>query len=547
MHQMTQFTRALSLTAIAAVVFLITGFGPADAAEKQAKGKAKAPPTTSSFTSDARLEARALARHIDAAIDARMHEEQISGSAIAGDAEFLRRVYLDIAGHIPPAAKVTSFLSDPSPDKRPKLIDELLESTDYGKHQADIWQALLLPRNSDNRAVRYDAMTKWLEDAFNANKPWDAMVRDIVTASGDLEENAAVSYVMANRGPDKLTDSVTRLFLGVQLQCAQCHNHPFTDWKQDEYWGMAAFFSKVRVQGNPKGAAKGQPQVIVKDDGKGRPLPKPDSSKNLPAKFLQGEFANLKPNDSPREVLAKWMTSPRNTYFARAMVNRTWAQLFGRGMVTPIDDMHEGNEPSHPQLLADLAHQFAASGFDLKYLIRGICNSRTYQRASKPLGNNADASGDLFSRMAVKVLTPEQMFDSLAQALGAPQAPAGPQQRRNPMNRQPPASPRAGFVAFFKVEDADPTEYQIGIPQTLRLMNGPQLNNPALLEPLLKSAKGAGEVIENLYLRTLSRRPTPAEVSRLTAYLARFQGEPRKAYADLLWALLNSSEFTTNH
>jgi hypothetical protein len=389
-------------------------------------------------------------------------------------------------------------------------------------------------------------MTRWLEDAFNANRHWDEIVRDVVTASGEMADNPAVSYVMANRGPDKLTDSVTRLFMGVQLQCAQCHNHPFTEWKRDEYWGMAAFFGKVRLEGRPRAGGKGLPQVLVHDGGKGRPLPRPDAAKNLAPRFLQGEEPGLKGDDSYRAVLAAWLTSAKNAYFSKAMVNRTWAQFFGRGLVTPVDDMHDGNEPSHPQLLADLADQFAASGFDVKYLVRAICNSKAYQRSSKPTGGNAEAGGELFSRMAVKVLTPEQMFDSLAQALGAPPAPPA-QARRNPANGRTPPSSRSLFVAFFKVEDADPTEYQVGIPQTLRLMNTPRLNNPGLLRPLLEGRKSPSEILEALYLRTLSRRPRPDEAARLSAYLNKFGGEPLKAYSDVLWVLLNSSEFTTNH
>jgi hypothetical protein len=243
------------------------------------------------------------------------------------------------------------------------------------------------------------------------------------------------------------------------------------------------------------------------------------------------------------------MTTPRNPFFSRALVNRTWAQLFGRGIVNPVDDMHEGNAPSHPELLADLANQFAANGFDVKYLIRAVCNSRAYQRTSKPYAQNGDASPDLLARMPVKVLTPEQMFDSLGQALGGNQqaAPAG---RRGPMmGARRPLNPRDAFVAFFGVDDgsADPTEYQNGIPQALRLMNSPQLNNAAMLTPLLKSDKTPAHVVEHLYVAALSRRPTPAETNRLTAYVRRHKGEPRQAYADVLWALLNSSEFTLNH
>jgi hypothetical protein len=229
------------------------------------------------------------------------------------------------------------------------------------------------------------------------------------------------------------------------------------------------------------------------------------------------------------------------------MVNRTWGQLFGRGIVNPVDDMTEANPPSHPQLLAELADQFAANGFDLKFLTRAICNSQAYQCTSKPFGKNADAAPEMFSRMAVKVLSPEQMFDSLVQVLGAPGQPAR-QARQGQNGRNLGGNPRAAFVAFFQVEDgSDPTEYQGGIPQALRLMNSPQLNNAAMLNQIVKSGQTPAQIIEHVYTATLARRPTPRETNRLTAYVNKHSGEPRQAYADILWALLNSSEFTLNH
>jgi hypothetical protein len=497
------------------------------------------------------LDAPALARHIDEAIDACLRVEKVAPSPRCEDAEFVRRVYLDIVGHIPPAEKAAAFLDSREPNKRAQLIEDLLASNEYGKHQADIWQALLLQRTSDNRFISFDKMTQWLEKAFNDNKPWDQMVRDILTAQGDMDDNGAVTYFLAHLTPDKLTDNATRVFLGVQLQCAQCHNHPFTKWKQDEYWGMAAFFTKVRINGNPRQIARQGGTLVVSENGKGRPLPLPISAKRVPPKFLQGEQPQLVSSDAYRPVLAKWMTSPQNPYFSRAMVNRLWAQFFGRGLVNPIDDMHEGNPPSHPQLLADLSAQFTASGFDVKQFIRALCNSEAYQRTSKPNTSNRDAAPELFSRMAVKVLTPEQLYDSLVQVLGAP-TPENFRRRQGvaaaAAARLRNITPRMVFVAFFKGEDnAEPTEYQAGIPQVLRLMNSPQLNNTTMLAPLLKSGKTPEQIIEYLYLATLSRRPTAPEMQRTLALVHKHADEPRQAYGDILWVLLNSSEFTLNH
>lgn len=486
---------------------------------------------------------------IDEAIDTCLRAEKVAPSPRCDDAEFVRRIYLDLTGHIPPADKVAAFLDNRDPNKRAKLIDELLAGGEYGKHQADIWQSLLLPRVSDNRFVSFVKMTEWLEKRFNDNKPWDQMVREILTAQGDTDANGAVTYFLANLTPDKLTDNASRMFLGVQLQCAQCHDHPFTKWKQDEYWGMAAFFTKVRIKGNPRQAGQQGVTLAINENGEGRPIRMPISAKKVPPKFLQGEQPKLDSGDAYRPVLAKWMTSPQNRYFSRAMVNRLWAQFFGRGLVNPIDDMHDGNQPSHPQLLADLAAQFTAGGFDVKQFIRGLCNSGAYQRTSKPIAGNRDAVPELFSRMAVKVLTPEQMFDSLVMVLGAPNQPNLP---RRPAAaaaaRLPNITPRMLFVFFFKGdENAEPTEYQAGIPQVLRLMNSPQLNNMSMLAPLLKSGKSPEQIVEHLYMTTLSRRPTAHELQRTLALVRKHEKEPRQAYGDILWVLLNSSEFTLNH
>jgi hypothetical protein len=495
----------------------------------------------------AQLDSQALAQHIDKAIDARLRAEKVSPSPRCDDAEFLRRLYLDLIGRVPTAEQAAAFLDDAKPNKRARLIDDLLASSDYGKHQADVWQSLLLPRNSNNRFVSFDKMAAWLEKNFNDNKPWDRMVREILTAEGDVDKNGAVIYFLANASPDKLTDNATRMFLGLQLQCAQCHNHPFTDWKQDAYWGMAAFFTKVRIEGNPRQIARQGGTLAINEGGRGRPIRLPISAKRVPPKFLQGEEPKIS-GDAYRPVLAEWMTSAKNPYFSRAMVNRLWGQLFGRGLVHPVDDMHDGNAPSHPELLADLAQQFAANGFDVKYFLRAVCNSATYQRTSKPLPGNRDAGPELYARMAVKVLTPEQLYDSLTQVVGAPD-PAN--LRRRPgaaAARFRNVTPRTLFVAFFKGDDtAEATEYQAGIPQVLRMMNSPLFNNASMLAPLLKSGKQPAAIVEHLYLATLSRRPTGPELERALALVRKHSDQPRQAYADILWALLNSSEFTLNH
>jgi hypothetical protein len=273
----------------------------------------------------------------------------------------------------------------------------------------------------------------------------------------------------------------------------------------------------------------------------------PESAKVLPPKFLQGSQPPVKEGQPLRPLLADWMTTASNPFFGKAMVNRTWAHFFGRGLVNPIDDMHDGNGSSHPELLKELTRQFAANDFDLKYLVRAICSSQAYQRTSKPAGNNADAIPALYSRMAVKVLAPEQLYDSFNLVLGAPERGNGEARRPFAGGRGGPPNARAAFVAFFNLDEgADPTEYQAGIPQVLRLMNSPQMNNNAVLGRILKKDVAVPEAVEQLYLAVLSRKPGQAELDKMTAYVQR-QAEPRLGYADLLWALLNTSEFTLNH
>jgi hypothetical protein len=541
--------------ALAVVVGLWADTMPAETPAKPAKkkvreaGPANKGKPAGTLTDGAKLAAGPLAEHIDRLINARLKDEKADASPRTNDSEFLRRVYLDLTGHIPTAEQAAAFLDSKDPGKRARLIDDLLAGKDFGRHQADLWQSLLLPRDSDAARLRqyFPNMTQWLENGFNDNKPWNQVVKELLTATGPIDKPGPAVYYVAQSSVDKVTDNFTKLFLGVQLQCAQCHNHPFTEWKQEEYWGMAAFFMKVRPDGNPRAAAKNGNTINIVEAKQAannrRRLP--ESAKILPPKFLQGAKANVSGTDLYRPALADWATSPQNPFLARAYVNRVWTQLFGRGFVTPVDDMHDGNPPSHPDLLADLANQFVAHDFDVKFLFRAICNSETYQRSSKPTGNNKDFGPEMFARMSVKVLSPEQLYDSLTEVLGKPDRAVG--RAAGGMGRRGPGNPRDQFVASFGLDDsADPIEYQAGIPQVLRLMNSAPFNNASAVTRLTKNSKDVKEITEKLYLATLARRPTEAEMVRVNSYLGGHKDEPGKAYADLLWALINCSEFSLN-
>jgi hypothetical protein len=508
-----------------------------------------------------KLDFRQLAKLIDQEVAKRMAEEGFKASPRSEDAEFLRRVYLDLIGVIPPADKVDAFLKDADPKKREKVVDELLANPRFGTALSEAWSGLMVPRESNNRRLNHTPLQEWLAKEFNADVPLDKLVFDLITATGTTQENGAATYFVGNPTVDKMTDNVTRMFLGVQLQCAQCHNHPFTDWKQTEYWAMAAFFMKTKLTVNPqqaakKGVAPGITENAVKGGGKKKGGGLPDSAKIVPAKFLQGEAPKLNPAEPYRPVLAQWITSPTNPFFARAMVNRFWHQLFGRGLVNPVDDMHQDNPATHPELLAALTEQFKTSGFDTKYLIRAIVTSEAYQRSSRP--SWADQVGDnksddrFFSHRALRVLSPEQMYDSLITVVGSPKKDGGA--KKAPAfggKKGPPPGGRDNFLNFFRIDEgADPLAYQVGIPQALRMMNSGQFNNTgdAVARAMKEGENVPSRVIERLYLYALSRRPAAEEIQRLLEFVRQNDGaEPRAAYGDILWAILNTSEFAFNH
>ena len=482
-------------------------------------------------------DAAALARLIDDYIAKRLQSEQIPSSPRADDAEFLRRIYLDIHGVIPSVAQARAFLESKASDRRARLIDELLASPRYAAHFADLWHNNLYPPNANQR-IKPEALERWLEQGFQT-KTWDRLVYDLMTATGSQEQNGAVTYMLKGRytlSVAEMTDLTSRNFLGVRLNCAQCHNHPFASWKQSDYWGMAAFFTQIQ---------RLKPVIafttIVESNVDPRKLPESDLLRE--PRFLGGDVLKAGSEQSLRKALADWMVSRDNPFFARAIVNRMWGHFLGRGLVHPVDDMHEGNPPSHAELLEALTDQFKANGFDLKYLCRAICLSETYQRTSKPVAGNAK-DDKLFSRMLIKVLTPEQLFDSLVLATGnaGNRSPAG-----KPIN-----NPRGEFVNSFRSEgEVDPTSYSRGIPQALRLMNSGQFLGPRseafIMKQIVEPGATAAQAVEQLYLRVLSRRPGEAESKLMLKYLEQPGAQRQQLYAEIVWALLNSSEFSLNH
>jgi ferric-dicitrate binding protein FerR (iron transport regulator) len=514
---------------------------------------------------------------IDAEIERHLAAVKVSSSPLADDATFLRRVSLDLTGRIPTYSRTLAFLESKDPDKRNKLVDELLESRGYGQHLATIWRNLIVPRNDGSaKGATRDTFSDWLAEQFNDDRGWDAIVRDMLLAEGPIKDTPQSAFLMANGEEFRpkanvIAGSVARLFWGVNLRCAECHNHPFANWKQDDFWGTAAFFGKLQFTGFKNGASpalvesdaipvavkgkkgnqdaaipRGSAIEIPADAGKA-------AGRIVKARFLRGDEPALDEKEPFRPAFAAWATAADNPWFARAAVNRTWAHFFGRGLINPLDATDTGT-PSHPELLRRLASEFVSSGFDLKHLARCIVNSKSYQRGSEPIpGNEADTAG--FSRMSVKVLTPEVIFDSLAIVCVGDKnfvpAKAGVKGTKSAgkgtKSYTMPEQSRAQFARFFRTgEDADPTEYTQGIPQLLRLMNGPMLNGEAaVIDRLIASEVTREEAITTLYLTTLSRRPRESEIKLLSEYLSRRE-DAREGYTGALWILLNSSEFALN-
>jgi hypothetical protein len=509
-----------------------------------------------------------LSRQIDQRIQERLDRAKIPASPLADDAVFVRRVYLDLIGRIPTYEQTTAFLARKEPDRRARLIDELLSRPEYGLHFATIWRDLIVDRREENAQARNSfswEFVDWLASGFNKDRGWNAIVAELLTAEGEAKQNPATLLLLANRmnnfpRPADLASTTGRLFLGIQLRCAQCHDHPYVaQWRHDDFWGVAAFFGQVRDHAqqpdgvSPKPAFYDRPQPDAKKETgyinrlkRAGLLPPPagaqiaipegaDPTKTarvVPARFFLAAQPELKAEGPYRTALAAWLTAPENPYFARVSANRLWAHFFGRGLVNPLDDFRPEQPASHPELLDLLEKEFKAAGFQPKHLIRAICNSQAYQRTSRPLPGNAQ-DHELFSHMAIRLLSPDQAIDAFAIAAG-----------RMPTvgkNREQQTAP---FVTGEA--DADPTEFSHGIPQFLMLLNGGNTNAVPPLLGKLTNGKSKEEAVRALYLVVLSRPPHEAEQRRMLAYLERGTSGSQ-GYRDIYWVLINSAEFILNH
>jgi hypothetical protein len=506
-----------------------------------------------------------LVSYINEQIRAGWKDNEVTPSDRADDAEWLRRVYLDIVGHIPPLEILESFLADKDKDttKRAKMIDRLLDDPNYVRNWTTIWTNLSIGRQTPRRVSRV-GMQKFFREAFARNRPWNDIVYDLVTAEGRFDENGAVNYLLAQMTMRdeavQATAKTTRLFLGIQVQCTQCHNHPFNDWKQNQFWEFNSFFRQARRVNHRKYDPKSGRQIddfseLVKTGFSG---PVYFEKRNAVMEVAYPKFfgEDITENDETdrRVKLAELMTRGNQPYIATAMVNRMWGHFFGYGFTRPVDDMGPHNPASHPEILEKLAEEFIEADYDQKKLIRWICNSEAYNltsRFNKKNTSDNPAAGEvpLFSHMYVKSLEAEQLYDSLIIATNAHKSGRSSwseaEQKRQEWMRQ--------FVITFDTDENDETTTFDGtIPQALMMMNGDlvknaiSVKNGSYLHSLLSDKSPDARKVQKLFLTTLGRKPSRVELSASNK-LIRGNRNKIAAFQNLFWALLNSNEFIFNH
>ena len=499
------------------------------------------------------------AAKIDALFAAAWQAENVTPTDTAGDAEYLRRVSLDLAGRIPAVSELREFLSDESPHKRAEVVERMLDSPASVRNFTTVWRNALIPQANDQPQFRgvIPGFEAWLWEHFSRGTPYNQIVREIITAELNASAGPALFattspdafFAVRELKPENLASGTARAFLGVRLDCAQCHDHPFDQWSQTQFWNMAAFYSGFAREEDEDEPAN--MMAIMQEDRERRTIAIPGTDEIVPAVFLTGTAPDWSRDAaaSPREALADWIVDDNNPYFARMAVNRLWNQFFGRGIVDPVDDFSENNPPSHPAVLDLLAEEFINSGYDYRHVVRIITATRVYQLSSEQT-DESQADPIHFARSALRGLTPEQLFDSLAEATGFYQ----PFRSENPFVIDMD-TPRARFVDLFRDAAESSMDRETTILQALAMMNGEFIGNATSLEEsrtlraVVEFPVTDAEKLETLFLAALSRQPTAREYETLTAYV-RSGGatdDTDAALTDVFWALLNSSEFLLNH
>jgi hypothetical protein len=501
---------------------------------------------------------------VDDLVFANLKEIGIPPSPLCDDATFLRRVTLDIAGRLPTEDESRAFLANQETNKRELVVDQLLRSPEYADFFANKWTAMLKNRRDDASDMTSNfAFYAWVRDGLLANKPYDQMVRELLAATGTVIANPPVAWYKRVKEPKQQLEDVAQLFLGVRMQCAQCHHHPFERWSQDDYYSLSAFFSQV---GRKPSATRGEDLIFHK-----RGVAVANNIKtgaSLTPAALGDAIPTIAPDEDPRLKLADWMSSPDNPFFAKALVNRYWKHFFRRGLIEPEDDIRDTNPPTNPELLAALEKHFIDSHFDLKSLVKVITQSNAYQLSAIPNEHNlVDAQN--YSRYYPRRLQAEVMLDAIDDLTGArtdfPNLPTGTRAIALPDNSYNRASP---FLKVFgRPENESVCECErvqsSSLAQSLHLMNaadikGKLATGAGRADKLAKSDKPVEDRIREIYMVAFSREPKPEELKVAMDYLAESRVDaagnpvdPAKAaqenYQDLIWALINTKEFLFNH
>jgi hypothetical protein len=527
---------------------------------------------------------------------------EIEPASKASDAEFLRRVALDLTGQPPSLADTIEFLESDNPDKRTKWIDKLLSSHEYASHRASIWMDLIDEGRVDKMKLPLESFQSFFEEAFAEDKPFDQTVRELIAAEGSSSENGGTYLIASHQAKqENLVGTTTRLFMGTRLQCAQCHDDKFAKWTQDDFWGMAAFYARTQVRpdekmGNRpisvKVTDRQRGETVIPEGGTPvnlRTLPKEErreaqremmmeQRENPVSPSFMGQPVSLKPRQNRREELAKLVTSHNNPLFARTMVNRVWSEMFGRGLIEPVDDLYGKDAVEFEPLLQKLAQEFIRSGHSMKHLYRLIATSQTYGRTSQ----GEDASVEkrhYFAQARLRPLSPRVLFDSLLAATGVESAVGKGQTDKRLENQKRRYFQRFELV-FGNDEGNRATSFEGTIPQALMLMNDPLIarglepNKGTTLNQIGDRTSDPRERIRLLYLAALCREPNAAELNEALEYVKESlttedsilladaspnsRGRPKgrggnrglreaAPYQDLFWALLNTTEFMYHH
>ncbi len=541
------------------------------------KAEVKGPPPKLSARPERIVEAPTLdAAGVDALLDQHLAEAKVVLARPTGDEEFLRRLCLDVAGTLPSLETIRAFRRDHSRDKRARMIDDLLAGPAYPRNWARYWRDVVKfhATNENGNQVRFDAMESWLAEQIGRNAPWDEVASAMITATGPVGEVGATNLTAAHGAqPVELAGEVARIFLGIQIQCAQCHDHPNAPWKREQFHEFAAFFagSKLRPIAMPENKDKDKDAAKKKMQGprlfevitQGTPrytmpdLKDPQTQIPVEPKFFLATSSEPVPAKLPaaqrRTLVASCITGQDNPWFAKAYVNRVWGALMGEGFTNPVDDLGPSRTADAPDVLDALASQWQRGGYDVRWLFRTILNTKAYQREFR--ASNSAAGRTPFAANTPSRLRSDQILDALSEALDtsldAP--PAGSPGQDKGKGKEPGGfrnGPRKNFNDLFGVDPSTPAEDILGtIPQALFLMNGAKVHQAiearprTMLGQLLTAHPDNRSALQSLYFRVLARRPTAAEVKACDRHLVEVRGDRNIAFEDILWCLVNSTEF----